>query len=497
MALAAIVVTSLPAAGPPDARAHEARAQQQDRPTQATGAADESTALAALQQGVYAAIERAAPSVVAIARVRKGSPANPSDPNFVPAEFASGVVISADGLILTNFHALGDPSQNDYVVWVAGRAHQAVEIRPVEKWKGADPWTDLAVLKIAATDLQPITFGDGAAVRRGQFVVALGNPYALARDGRPSVAWGIVSNLQRPAEQTATASPAADGDAPSLHHYGTLIQTDARIQLGASGGAIINLDGEMIGLTTALAALQPYDQGAGLAIPVDDVFRRVVDALADGRAPEFGFLGVSPRNLSAEQRRHKRTGVQVGDVVEGTPARAAGLEFGDIITRIDDQPIDSASDLMRLVGGRAPEDEITVTFLRDAFGDRPGRERQTTVRLSKKAMPLDRRPIVESRAPQWRGLTVDYATAMVGFEAHSREIDPRGCVAIVDVQLGSPAWQAGLRPQTFISHVQRRLVRTPEEFFARVGSLTGDVELTLTAEPGLRPTAVVVRDDAE
>src|SRR5207253_7102267 len=123
--------------------------------------------------------------------------------------------------------------------------------------KAADPWFDLALLKVEGAGLKPISFGDGHSVKKGAFVIALGNPYAIARDGKPSASWGIISNLQRQAPPPRTATRASDGR-ETLHHYGTLIQTDARLELGTSGGALVNLKGEMIGLTTSLAALSGH-----------------------------------------------------------------------------------------------------------------------------------------------------------------------------------------------------------------------------------------------
>ena len=146
------------------------------------------------------------------------------------------------------------------------------------------------------TNLQPITFGDAATLKKGQIVIALGNPYAIARDGQPSASWGIISNLQRQAPSPRDGTRPSDGR-ETLHHFGTLIQTDARLELGTSGGALVNLKGEMIGLTTSLAALSGYERPGGFAIPVDDDFRRALETLKTGRLPDYGFLGVAPRTL--------------------------------------------------------------------------------------------------------------------------------------------------------------------------------------------------------
>ena len=219
-------------------------------------------------------IAKAERSVVAIARVEKprpgetfnlelrpnpfglptapALPASPTDSDFVANEYGTGVVIDARGLILTAYHVLGDHS--DYFVTTHDR-------RVFRAWaKGADPRSDLAVLAVDATDLVPITFGDAAKMRKGDTVIALGNPFAIARDGQVSASRGIVSNLARKAPAMPDESDLSGRS--TLHHFGTLIQTDAKLNLGTSGGPLLNLDGEMVGLTVALAAVQGYETAA-------------------------------------------------------------------------------------------------------------------------------------------------------------------------------------------------------------------------------------------
>ena len=158
-------------------------------------------------------------SVVAIARVRKGGrgirlpltvgnefplergsgvvDAIPTSPDFVPNEFATGVVIDRQGHILTNYHVLGDPEENDYYIWTQRRPLRVASIEQPQEVRAGDPWTDLAVLKVSAENLEPIPLGDASQLRKGMIVIALGNPYGIARDGEVSASWGIVSNLRR------------------------------------------------------------------------------------------------------------------------------------------------------------------------------------------------------------------------------------------------------------------------------------------------------------
>jgi serine protease Do len=204
----------------------------------------------------------------------------------------------------------------------------------------------------------------------------LGNPYAIARDGQPSAAWGIVSNVQRqaPAPRAATR-PGAEGR-ETLHHWGTLLQTDARLELGSSGGALLNLQGEMIGLTTSLAALYGYERPGGFAIPVDEDFQQALRTLKQGQLPDYGFLGVAPGTLAASERRNGRFGAVVEDIVPATPAAIAGLKTGDLLTHADGEPIRDDLELIRRVSGRPAGTIVTFST------ERSGRSRQIPVTLS-------------------------------------------------------------------------------------------------------------------
>ena len=293
-------------------------------------------AAATLEKTLVEAIARAEKSVVAIARVKK-EPAGeslhleirpdpfgrrallpaapqPTDPDFLPNEYGTGVVVDRHGLILTAYHVLGEDS--DYYVTTADR--KVYKATP----KAADPRSDLAVLSIEANDLTPITLGDAAKLKKGQIVIALGNPYAIARDGQVSASWGIVSNLARKAPPAPSESDSTGK--PTLHHFGTLIQTDAKLNLGTSGGALVNLQGEMVGLTVSWAAAAGFESAAGYAIPIDATFRRVLETLKQGREVEYGFLGVPPGNLQPQEilqgpARHPRF---------ASGARHAGREGG-------------------------------------------------------------------------------------------------------------------------------------------------------------------------
>jgi S1-C subfamily serine protease len=444
-------------------------------------------AAAAMEKVLVDAIARNEKSVVAIARVRREpageslqpefrpdpfgrrlaplSPPQPNDPDFIPNEYGAGVVVDRGGLILTAYPLLGDES--DYYVTTADHKIYKATV------KGADPRSDLAILSIDATGLAPIVLGNAAELKKGQIVISLGNPYAIARDGQPSAAWGIVANLGRKAP--ATPSESDPSGRPTLHHYGTLIQTDARLGLGTGGGPLLNLKGEMVGLGVVLPAAG-YEAAGGFAIPVDATFRRAMETLKQGREVEYGFLGVQPANLRPQETLTGLHGMRVNQVVPGTPALRYGLKAGDVVTAVDNTPIYDADGLVLCVGKLPAEAVTRLSVLRG------GAARTVEITLSKYA--VRGKKIVTAPDPAWRGLRVEYPTAVVDEESRAGGgmsfVDD--AVIVVAVAEGSPAGAAGLRRGMLIAQVDGAAVRTPKEFAAAVARNRGPVQLRLAGD---------------
>lgn len=463
-----------------------------------TTRADEVSGLqvaSALEQQVVEAIARCERSVVAIARIRIddtgtsrtamlqfGRPTEPqaSDPDFIPNEYGTGVVVGARGLILTNYHVLGDFDSSQYYVTTASRQTYRAEI------VGADPRSDLAVLQLqglgSSTELEPIPFGDATKLRKGQFVISLGNPYGIARDGQVSASWGIISNLARKAAPDIHPTDAGERKT-ALEHFGMLIQTDARLNLGTSGGALLNLNGEMIGLTTSIAAQAAYETAAGFAIPVDDTFRRVVETLKQGKEVEYGFLGVRPENLTLDMRQRGLRGALIAAVVRGTPADAAGLRPDDLVTEINDTPIYDSDGLMLEVGKLPVESDVKLSVRR-------GTERLDIVARLAKLRVRGKQKVTEPE-PDWRGLRVDYITAAHDLTTLVVPALIEGGVAVREVVEGTPAWEAELRETMFVTHVGGRRVSSPREFREAVAQRTGPVDLQLLTESNARLTKTI------
>lgn len=452
----------------------------------------------ALERTMTEVVARAEKSVVAIARVKDNSSEalnrearpdpfgqrltppvvpSPTDPDFVPNDYATGVVVDRRGLILTTYQTLGENS----TYYVTTHDHKTYRA----SIKGADPRSDLAVLAIDAADLTPIVFGDAAGLRKGKIVMALGNPFAIARDGQVSASWGIVANLARKAPMPDEADSAGRSTKTMLHHFGTLIQTDVRLNSGTSGGPLLNLRGEMIGLITSLPPVAGYEQAAGYAYPVDQTFRRAVELLKQGREVEYGFLGIAPESPTPDELLKGVQGARVRSLNVGTPAHRYGLKPNDLITSVNGIPIHDADGLVLEVGRLPVESVVRLGVVRD-------RDRlDVDVTLSK--YPVRGRKIITTPAPSWRGMRIDYPTAVPeNAERPVAESSAFGrSVVVTEVEQGTPAWRAGLRPGMLISKVDQMLVRTPREFQTAVAGKSGPIQVVLAGGQGESPVRTV------
>jgi serine protease Do len=453
---------------------------------------------AELQDAVYAAAERVEPSVAAVSVSRsdaykqfRAAPtpdepgrlgsfdrlladrlavANPqkkeliprldlADPATVPEYYGSGVVIVADaGLVLTPYHVVRDATK--VYVRVGPRGSYADIF-------AADYRSDLAVLKLLAPprDLKAVTFGDGGALRKGQFILVLSSPFvAGARDAGANVSCGVVSNLRRRVVTAGREAGEKDYRRP-LREFGTLIQTDAGRALGSSGAAVVNLKGELVGMTTALAPF-PGGEAGGFAYPFDQNLRRIVQVLATGREVEYGFLGVT---LTAA----RSGGVRLVGVTPGSPAERAGLLPEDVIVEAQGVPLHDTDDLFLHVGAALAGTDVELVVKTPG-----GPPRAATVRLAKYYYPEPLPNIASARPGPVRGLRVEYTSVLVQMPGAKQDAIPPGVVAR-EVQPGSPAERAELKPwQDVIVKVNGLAVSTPDEFY-RAARGAGPLVLTL------------------
>lgn len=265
----------------------------------------------------------------------------------------SGVIITADGYVLTNHHVI-DGAEEIKVELTNNRVYEARVV-------GQDPRSDLAVLKIDASDLSLLTLGDSDRARVGDVVLAIGNPLGIGQ----TVTAGIISALGR-------TTGLSDGS------FESFLQTDAPINQGNSGGALVNTAGELVGINSQILTPTGGNIGIGFAIPAN-MARDVADQLIKSGEVRRGFLGVTIQPVTSEVASQlglrEARGVVVGAVEQGSPAERAGLRQGDVITAFNGNQIADGNSLRNLVASAGPGAEVTLTVLRD------GREQQVRAKL--------------------------------------------------------------------------------------------------------------------
>jgi S1-C subfamily serine protease len=439
--------------------------------------------IVAMEAALQGAIERAEPSIVAIARtkpeegdettaVRGRNPApihtdpragahplnlNPTGVEMVSFDYGSGVVIGDAGQILTAFHVVKGAQRLE--VRAAGRQSFEAEVL------AADPRSDLAVIvpregtQMAPPKLRPISLGDASRLRKGALLLALGNPFNAARDGRPSASWGILANVSRRLEPSIEDR---QNHRVQLRHYPTLLQLDSKLNLGMSGGAVVNLKGEMVGLTTSLASAAGFDAMAGYAIPMDVQERRIIETLMQGKEYEYGFLGVSLDPNGSNK---------VMSAQPGTPAEEGNVLVEDQILAVGEIPVTDADSLVLAINAMPAGTRVKLKLLRQE------QVIERTVELAKYRVAGE--VIATNRPPLWRGLRVDYTSTLpyATFGDQLLSALARGGVVVTEVEAGSAAARGGLKPGQIIRSIEGKTLKNPRDFFRLVAGLQGPVSL--------------------
>lgn len=354
----------------------------------------------------------------------------------------SGVIIDSRGYILTNQHVI-DEADKITVTLSDGRNFKAVI-------KGQDARSDLAIIQINAQNLPIAPLGDSDVVRIGQWVVAIGNPFAFAmQNPEPTVTVGVISALHRSLGKTL----GRDRD------YNDLIQTDAAINPGNSGGPLVNLKGEVVGVNVAIFSTSGGYQGVGFAIPINSA-KKIIAKLIEGKKITYGWLGVTVQDLTDELAKYfglpNKNGALIVGVLENGPAEKAGIKESDIIKEVDNKPVNNTRELLNIIGKAEVGLKVKVGLLRDkkeiflevVIAERPENiEEETT--------------LAKELQGKWRGLDVEELTPDIA--SRLGVTDKKG-VVVVDVESGSPADEAGIVAGDVILEINKQGVKNISDY---------------------------------
>ncbi|HTR46519.1 MAG TPA: DegQ family serine endoprotease [Verrucomicrobiae bacterium] len=371
----------------------------------------------------------------------------------------SGVIVTADGTILTNNHVV-DGATDIQVDLSDKREFQA-------KLVGTDAKTDIAVLKIDATNLPTLAIGDSSKLRVGDVVFAIGEPYGL--DGTATM--GIVSATGRSLNGV-------------IENYEDFIQTDAAINPGNSGGAMVDLHGNLIGINTAILAESGGNQGIGFAIPIN-MARSVMDQIVSHGKVVRGYLGLFPQDVDASLAKQfglsQPTGALVGQVEADTPAARAGLKRGDVILALNGQTVTSANDLRLRISQTPPGTNVKLQISRD------GKTQDVTVALGELPEKADKGSSEESGSGGLEGVNVQQLTPEI---TEQLQLQPgtRG-VVVTSIDPASPA-ASKLQRGDVIQEVNHKPVTSIEDYRQAVSAAKGPV-LLLVNHQGVTGYVVV------
>jgi serine protease Do len=384
----------------------------------------------------------------------------------VPRGVGSGFVISADGYIMTNAHVVADADEI-YVTLTDKREFKGKVI-------GADQRTDVAIVKIEANGLPALRMGDVGRLKVGEWVVAIGSPFGLEN----TVTAGIVSAKQR---ETGDFLP--------------FIQTDVAVNPGNSGGPLLNLRGEVVGINSQIYSRTGTFAGVSFAIPIDEAMRVGEQLRSSGRVSR-GRLGVLPQDVSKELAESmglpKAQGAILATVEKDGPADKAGLEPGDVVTKIDNRNVENATDLRRVIGGMKPGSSVNVEYWRK------GKTRTTAIKLG------ELEPVtVAQRSPRGgdNGARPDAQAAPFGLvvrdltDQQKRDLRVRGGVSVEAVD--GAAASAGIRRGDVIIAVQDSDIADAKQFEQVVKALPKDRAARMLVRRGEMSQWVIVRGSSK
>lgn len=366
------------------------------------------------------------------------------------SSLGSGVIVSTDGYVLTANHVIDGADPDGVKVALASGGTQYTA-----KIVGTDPLTDLAVLKIDATSLSAITLADSDKLEVGDVVLAIGNPFGLGQ----TVTMGIVSALGR-----TSLGIIPEG-------YENFIQTDAPINRGNSGGALIDAEGRLVGINTAIFTPSGANAGVGFAVPVN-MARNVMQRLIESGTVSRGYLGVNIQTLTPEIAEEFQlpdaSGAIVTDIRSDTPAARAGLQSGDVIREVNGKKVEDSRQLRLLISQSEPGSKVALRILRSEPGRKPA-ERTITATLGKlpteEASAGGQRPGASEESPKVGNALAGVEVSDIDAELRQHLNIPAGVrgALVTSVDPESPPATAGLRQGDVILEFNRLPVRSADD----------------------------------
>ncbi len=373
----------------------------------------------------------------------------------------SGVIVSADGYILTNNHVAGDATEIKVKV-ADGTEYKA-------KLIGTDPETDLAVIKIEGNNFSFAKLGDSSRLEQGEWVIALGSPFGLAQ----TMTAGIIS---------ATGRDLRSGP------YDNFIQTDASINPGNSGGPLLNMQGEVIGINTMIFSRSGGSEGIGFAIP-SSLTQKVYNQLVKNGKVLRGYLGLNLQNATPSLAKSLGyegvMGALVGDVAKDGPAAKSDLRSGDMIVEFDGKKVTAAKQLTELVADTISGKSVPVKYLRD------GRVQTTTIQIGDRpfSKQVVEREINDTPQGAKLGISVGSVTPEIAAEL---KLKVKSGVVIQTIQPGSPAAEAGLQPGDVIHRINQTAITSVDLLTSALRSLQSETEVVLQVERNSQLSFVTV-----
>jgi S1-C subfamily serine protease len=400
--------------------------------------------IAGLQDRFAAVAQRIAPSVVAISateatfNVDAALRADDLNPNRLATLLSgsdrtvgTGFIVDADGYILTNDHVVAHSEQ----LWVTTDDRKVYPAMVI----GSDPRADLAVLKIPARNLPAVKWADPAKVKRGQWTIAIGNPYGLSAEGEMCMSVGVVSAIGR-------SLPKLSGKEDRL--YSDLIQTTAQINPGNSGGPLFDINGDVIGINAAVILPQKQTNGIGFAIPGSPRVMRIIENLKQGGEVVYGYLGVKASTPTVRERRGAKIEGEVGAFVDSveskSPAEAAGLKRGDIVVTFNGETITDGDHFIRVVGSAPVDDQGVRTMI--VRGDK---RQEMTIQLRRREIAAAAVTRDKQRL-RWRGLLLGPIPANWSFADKKA---PASGVMVLGVGADSPFAKDGVLQGSVITAI--------------------------------------------